>query len=80
MTICDRLAITEFAYNNKVQTSTKVLPFKANNRQDPFEMRKKRKFERAKEFVKRIKEVHKKTKVVLRKYYENGVVSWFDLE
>ena len=26
----DWLAIVEFAYNNKVQTSTKVSPFKAN--------------------------------------------------
>jgi len=28
----DWLVIAEFAYNNKVQTSTKVLPFRANNR------------------------------------------------
>ena len=31
----DWLATTEFAYNNKVQTSTKVLLFKANVGQDP---------------------------------------------
>jgi len=50
-----------------------VLPFKANNRQDPhmgFEMRKKGKFERAEEFAKRIKEVHKEAKTVLRKSQE----------
>jgi len=28
----DWLVIAKFAYNNKVQTSTKVLPFRANNR------------------------------------------------
>ena len=53
--------------------STKVLPFKANNGQDPcmgFEMRKKRKFERTKEFAKRIKEVHKEVEAVLRKSQE----------
>jgi len=72
--------MVEFAYNNKVQTSTKVLPFKVNNKQDPFEIRKRRKFGRAKEFVKRIKKVHEETKVVLRKCCENRVTSWFDLE
>jgi len=36
--------MAEFAYNNKVHTGTKMLPFQANNRQDPrigFELRKK---------------------------------------
>ena len=32
-----------------------------------FEMRKKRKFEKAKEFAKRMKEVHEKAEIVLRK-------------
>ena len=67
------LVIAEFAYNNKVQTSTKVLLFKVNNGQDlyiGFEMRKKRKFEKAAEFATRIKEVHKKVEVVLRKSQE----------
>jgi len=53
-----------------VQTSTRVLLFKAKNGQDPcmgFEMRKKRKFEKTAEFVTRIKEVYKETEVVLRK-------------
>ena len=65
--------MAEFAYNNKVQTSTKVLLFKANNGQNPcmqFEMRKKRKFKRAEEFAKRIKEVHKEAEAVLRKSQE----------
>jgi len=57
----DWLAMVEFVYNNKVQMSTRVLPFKTNNEQDPhigFEMRKKGKFEKTKEFVKRIKKVY----------------------
>jgi len=69
----DWLAMAEFAYNNKVQTSTKVLPFKTNNGQDlcmGFEIRKKGKFERAEEFVKRMKEVHEEAEVVLRKSQE----------
>jgi len=55
--------MVEFAYNNKVQTSTKILLFKTNNRRDlciGFEMRKKRKFERAEEFATRMKEVSQK--------------------
>jgi len=51
------LGTAEFAYNNKVQTSTKVSPFKVNSKQDScmgFELRKKRRFEEANKFVKRI--------------------------
>jgi len=51
------LGTAEFAYNNKVQTSTKVSPFMANNRRDPrigFELRKKRKFEEANKFMERM--------------------------
>ena len=69
----DWLAIAEFAYNNKVQTSTKVLLFKANNEWDPymeFKMRKKRKFKKIEEFVTRMKKVHEKTKAALRKSQE----------
>ena len=69
----DWLVTAEFAYNNKVQTSTKVLPFKVNNGQDPhmgFEMRKKGKFERAEDFAKRIKEVYKEAEAALRKSQE----------
>jgi len=65
--------MAEFAYNNKVQTSTKVLPFKANNKQGlhmGFEMRKKGKFEKVEEFAKRMKEVHKEVEAVLRKSQE----------
>jgi len=66
------LATAEFAYNNKVQTSTtvslstRVSPFKANNGWDPhigFEMRKKGKFEKAVKFATRIKKVVRATGV-----------------
>jgi len=69
----DWLAMAEFVYNNKVQTSIGVLPFKANSRWDPcmgFEMRKKGKFEKAKEFTKRMKEVHEEAEAALRKSQE----------
>ena len=66
----DWLAMVEFVYNNKVQTSTRVSLFKVNSGQElhmGFEIKKKRKFKRAKEFAKRIKEVYKKVEVVLKK-------------
>jgi len=69
----DWLATAEFAYNNKVQTSTKVLLFRANNGQDlhmGFKMRKKKKFEKAEEFATRMKEVHKEAEVALKKSQE----------
>jgi len=69
----DWLVTVKFAYNNKVQTSTKVSPFKANNRQDlciGFEIRKKEKFEKAEEFATRIKEVHKEVEAALKKSQE----------
>jgi len=62
----------EFAYN-KVQTSTKVSPFKANNGRDPcmgFKMRKKGKFEKAEEFATRMEEVHEEVKAALKKSQE----------
>ena len=52
------LGTAEFIYNNKVNTSTKVLSFRTNNGRDPrmgFEMRRKGKSEGAKEFTERIK-------------------------
>jgi len=64
------LGTAEFAYNNKVHAGTKVLPFKANSRQDPkmgFEMRKKGKHEGAEKFVERMKNVQEKAKVALQK-------------
>ena len=41
------LGMAEFAYNDKMHTGTKVLPFEANNGQNPrmgFELRKKGKY------------------------------------
>ena len=69
----DQLATAEFTYNNKVQMSTKVSLFKANNGQNlcmDSEIRKKGKFERAEEFAKRMKEIHKETEAALRKSQE----------
>ena len=47
-------------YNNKMYSSTRILPFKANYGQDPrmgFEGRKKRKYKGAKKFIEKIKEI-----------------------
>jgi len=66
----DWLGTAEFAYNNKVYSSTKMLPFKANYRQDPrmgFEIRKKGKYEGAEKFVAKMKEIQKEAKAALRK-------------
>jgi len=68
------LGTAEFAYNNKVQTSTKVSPFMANNEQDPcmgFELRKKGKFEEVNKFVERIQEIQEEAKAALGKVQEN---------
>jgi len=64
------LGTAEFAYNNKVQTSTKVSPFKANNGQDPrmgFELRKKGKLKEANKFVERMQEIQGEAKAALSK-------------
>jgi len=66
----DWLGTAEFAYNNKVYSSTKTLSFKVNYRQDPrmgFEMRKKGKYKGAEKFVIKMKEVQKEAKVALGK-------------
>ena len=67
------LETTEFIYNNKMYSSTKTLPFKANYRQNPrmrFEGKKKEKYEGAEKFIKKIKEKQEKEKVVLGKVQE----------
>jgi len=64
------LGMTEFAYNNKVHSSTRTSPFKANYRQDPrmgFEGRKKEKYIGVEKFVERMKEIQEEAKVVLGK-------------
>ena len=69
----DWLGTTEFTYNNKVHSSTKMSSFKANYEQDPrigFEIRKKGKYKGAEKFVTKIKEIQKKAKVTLRKAQE----------
>jgi len=69
----DWLGTAEFAYNNKMHSSTKTLPFKANYRQNPrmeFEMRRKGKYEGAEKFVTKIKEIQKEAKAVLGKVQE----------
>ena len=56
----DWLGTAEFAYNNKIYATTKILPFKANYGQDPrmgFEERRKEKYEAAGKFVERMKRI-----------------------
>jgi len=67
------LGTAEFAYNNKVNTSTKVLPFKANSGRDlrmGFEMRKQGKSEGAKEFMERMKGIQEEAQAALKKAQE----------
>jgi len=64
----DWLGMAEFAYNNKIHAATKISPFKANYSQDlriGFEGRRRRKYEAAGKFVKRIKKIQEKAKVAL---------------
>jgi len=68
------LGTAEFTYNNKIQTSTKMSLFKANNGQDPrmgFELRKKGKFEKANKFVERMQEIQGEAKAALSKAQED---------
>ena len=63
----------EFAYNNKVHSSTQMTPFKANYGQDPrmgFKERKKRKYKGAKKFIEKIKEIQEEARVALGKAQE----------
>jgi len=72
------LGTAEFVYNNKVHTSTKVSPFKANSGQNPrmgFELRKKGKFEGVEKFAKRMKKVQEEAKAVLGKAQED--MRWY---
>ena len=69
----DWLGTAEFAYNNKMHSSTKVLSFKANYGQDSrigFEMRRKGKYEGAEKFVMKMKEIQEEAKAVLGKAQE----------
>jgi len=63
----------EFAYNNKIHTATKILPFKANYGQDPrmeFEGRRKGKYKAVGKSVERIKKIQEEAKAVLGKVQE----------
>jgi len=64
------LGTAEFAYNNKVHSSTRTSPFKANYGQDPrmgFEVRKKGKYAGAEKFMEKMKEIQEEAKAVLKK-------------
>jgi len=67
------LGTAEFAYNNKVNTSTKVLPFRANSGRDlriGFEMRKQGRSEGAKKFAERMKRIQEEAQTALKKTQE----------
>ena len=67
------LRTAEFMYNNKMHSSTKTLPFKANYRQDPrmrFKGRKKGKYQGAEKFIEKMKEIQEEAKVALGKAQE----------
>jgi len=69
----DWLETAEFTYNKKAHLSTKVLPFKANYRQDPrigFKMRRKGKYKGVEKFVIKMKEIQKEAKAALGKVQE----------
>ena len=68
------LGTAEFAYNNKVHSSTQMSPFKANYGQDrriEFEGRKKEKYVGAEKFVEKMKEIQEEAKVVLKKVQDD---------
>jgi len=68
------LGTVEFAYNNKVHSSTKTSSFKANYGQDPrmgFEGRKKGKYAGAEKFVEKMKEIQEEAKAALKKAQED---------
>ena len=68
------MASVEFAVNNKVHIATKVLPFRANYGRElrmKGDIRRKRKVEKAMEFVERIKQVYKEAGVALKKAQED---------
>ena len=67
------MTATEFTFNNKVHTDTKSSLFKVNYGRKlrmGFEIRKKRKYVKAEEFVKEIKEIQEEAKVTLKKPQE----------
>ena len=68
------LALTEFAYNNKAQASTKQSLFFINYGRHPrmgFEPRREGKHPAAQEFVEQMKEVHEEAQATLKKAQDN---------
>ena len=68
------LASAEFAVNNKVHTTTKILPFMANYERElrmRGDIRKKGKVEKATEFVERMKKVYEEAGAALKKMQED---------
>ena len=68
------LASAEFVVNNKVHTTTKVLPFMANYRRElrmGRDIRKREKVESAMEFVERMRKVHEEAGTALKKVQED---------
>ena len=68
------LALAEFAVNNKVHTATKILSFMANYGRElrmRGDIRKRRKVEKAMEFVERMKKVHEEAGAALKKVQED---------
>jgi len=68
------LGTAEFAYNNKVHSSTRTSPFKANYRQDPrmrFEGKMKGRYAGAEKFIKKMKEIQEEAKAMLGKAQAN---------
>jgi len=64
------LVTTEFVFNNKVHIATKLSLFKVNYSKElrmGFEIRKKGENVKVEEFVKKMKKIYEKTKMVLRK-------------
>ena len=69
----EQLETAEFVYNNKIHSSTKILPFKANYGQDPrigFKSRKKEKYQGAEKFIKKIKKIQEEAKAALGRAQE----------
>jgi len=67
------LATAEFAFNNKVHTTTKMSLFQVNYGREPrmgFNIRKKGKNEKAEQFVKEMKERHEEARAALVKSQE----------
>jgi len=66
----DWLGMVEFAYNNKIHTTTKTSPFKVNYGQNPrmgFEGRRKGKYEVAGKFVEKMRKIQEEAKTALGK-------------